>query len=320
MTQEAKLRTYNMGEEFNINCPKEAVYAGYEEGLPSVPERKEYVFQVPRLRDLLAFWGSGEKALKIKGDPATGKTSLVQQFHARLRAPLLLVSCSEGIEPYHLFGQLLPTETASLKWVDGPVIKAARLGWSVLLDEYNTLNPNSSTALNALLEGYPVTIPETGETVVPHPNFRVFATENPVTSSLAVTGRNVQDVANDDRWMVMEVDYLSPSEEIPIVESVVMSAMGNQEAAHQAATIMVATANAVRTACRDRSRLIDKPMSTRVLVRWARLLRMYAKVTKDEAGQDTIPLLYSLKRAFSVTSHEMGVEVLRLAKTSAGVE
>lgn len=320
MIEAATQVPYNMGSEFNVQCPAEATYFGYKPGLADVPEIKPYVFQIPRLRDLMAFWGSQEVALKIKGDPATGKTSLVQQFHARMRAPLLHLSCSEAVEPYHFFGQYIPTESGSLKWVDGPVLKAARYGWSVLLDEYNTLNPNASTSLNALLEGYPITIPETGETVVPHKWFRVFATENPVNSTLTVTGRNVQDVANDDRWMVMHVDYLTPDEEVPIVERVAFEALQNKEAAHQAATIMVATANEVRKACRERSRIIDKPMSTRVLVRWARLLRMYSKVVRDDAGNQTIPLVYSLQRAFSVSSDEMGAEVMRLAKVSAGVE
>lgn len=314
---------YNMREEFQVDCNPNGYFEGYKDGLPHVPKKKAYHFDMPRLLDMMAFWSCGERALKIKGDPAAGKTSLVEQFHARMRAPLLIVSCSQGLEQYHLYGQLLPNTEGKLRWVDGPVIAAARNGWSVLLDEYNTLDPNCSTSLNALLEGYSITIPETGEVITPHGSFRAFATENPVTSKLTVAGRNVQDVANDDRWMNMEVDYLPAAQEIGIVKGVISQFIPDDEAATQQATILVTTANNIRGQFRANHESIDRPMSTRVLQRWARLLRMYQHVQRsmrDELNAPMSPIVYALPRAFTTSSAEMKRAVTNIARKAIGLE
>lgn len=322
MNQE-NIQTLSMLEEFGVGSPS-GTYQAFKDGaMPHVPTRRDYHFEALRLLDMMAFWYSGEKALKIKGDPAAGKTSLVEQFHARMRAPLLLLSCNQGMEQYHLMGQLVPELSGTLRWVDGPVLAAARNGWSVLLDEFNTLDPNAATGLNAILEGYSITIPETGEVIRPHQNFRVFATENPVTSKLSVAGRNVQDVANDDRWMCMEVDYLPAEVEIGIVSKVIQKDVPDSEATRQMASILVSTANEVRTQFRADHESIDRPMSTRVLIRWARLLRMYQSVrnqAKDENGRPMHPILYALPRAFTTTSHDMQLAVSSIARKCIGLE
>lgn len=313
---------YSMETEFNlaaVNVPagtQKPQYQGYAEGLPHVPQKNgDYYFDRERLRDMFAFWTTGERALKIKGDPAAGKTSLVTQFHARMRAPLLIYSCSNGTEAHHLFGQLVPQTDHTLKWIDGPVLSAARNGYSVLLDEWNTLDPSVATSLNAILEGYSITIPETGDVITPHSDFRVFATENPVTSMLSVVGRNVQDAASDDRWMVMEVDYLPPDQEQSIIAKYTLSAVeNNNEAAGMLAKVLVNTATEVRSQFRNGHACIDKPMSTRVLIRWAKLLRSYRAVSQDGAER----VVYAMTRAFSMSSHEMSDAVAQIVRTKFG--
>lgn len=313
----------NMLAEFGVGNPQ-GTFVAYKQGaMPHVPTRREYHFEALRLLDMLAFWYSGERALKIKGDPAAGKTSLVEQFHARMRAPLLIMSCNQSVENYHLMGQLVPDTSGSLRWIDGPVLAAARHGWSVLLDEFNTLDPNAATSLNAILEGYSITIPETGEVVQPHKDFRAYATENPVTSKLTVAGRNVQDVANDDRWMSMEVDYLPREVEIDIIKKVIVKDVPDDQVATQMASILVSTANEVRRKFREQHESIDRPMSTRVLIRWARLLRMYQSVrnqARDEEGKPMNPIVYALSRAFMTTSDDMTTAVNSIARDCIGVE
>ena len=315
--------SYDMAKEFGVQAAPGACYYGFAPGGKYVPIiQPDYHFDVPRLRDMFMFWQSGLKALKILGDPAAGKTSLVEQFHARMRAPLLIVSCSR-LEKHELMGQMLPDTSGNLRWVDGPVLTAARHGYSLLLDEYNTLEPSTSNALNAILEGYTLTIPETGEELRPHPGFRVYATENPVASKLAVAGRNVQDVANDDRWMGMEVDYLPAVAEEKIVANAMINLKCDADAAAQSASVMVQTARKVRDACRmgktaeGRDTAIDRPMSTRVLKRWGMLTQLYAGVAMREGKS---PIIYTLPKAFITSSPEMAAEVEALAKTTAGID
>jgi len=320
---EAKKQEYKMGAEFGIQCNPEDKYLAYAEGLPKVPQRKDYYFMRSRLRDMMAHWFSDQIGLKLRGDPAVGKTSLVEQFHARMRAPLLLLSCTSGTEACQLYGSLMPTTEGGLRWVDGPVILAARMGWSLCLDEFNALDPSVSTGLNALMDGYSITIPETGEEVSPQPGFRVYATENPITSKLLVTGRNVQDAANEDRWMVMDVDYLPQAEAIPLITAIVATYMPDRDAAQAVAKVMVTTAEKTREAFRANQGGFDRPMSHRTLARWAKLNRMYQNVGRtesDQKGAPANPVIYSLQRSFSVSNAEMAEAVTKMAKEAIGIE
>lgn len=305
---------YSPAQEFGLPVPATVKIPGFEAGHPAAPPINEgYVFMPEKLRDILAFWQSSEKALKIIGDPATGKTSLVEQFHARLRWPLYKVSCSPGTESRELIGQFFPTADGSLKWVDGPVLRAAREGTSVLLDEYNVLEPGESTGLNMLIEGYSIVIPSTGEVVVPAAGFKVFATENSVESSLSVVGRNVQDVANDDRFMVTTASYLPPElEERAVVNALVGDGV-SPDVATMIAQQVVKVANSVRAAYRtDKSGVMTKPMTTRSAIRWARLVRRFANV-KDSDG----PMVYALRRAFQMNA-EMDAVVTEFTRAALG--
>ena len=286
--------SYSLAEEFGLERIDRSIrIAGFVAGHPAVPPRKPYVFMPAKLRDMLAFWEAGLVALKTIGDPSTGKTSLTQQFHARLRWPLYQVSCSPSTEAYQLIGQLLPAADGRLQWVDGPVLGAAREGTSVLLDEYNALDPGQATGLNMLLEGYSLAIPETGEVVHPRPGFRIFATENPVDSRLTVAGRHVQDIANDDRFMVTEADYLPHELEVQAVLQALAADGTPPDVAAMLAEQVVRTANDVRAAYRANAEAIDKPMSTRAAIRWARLVRRFQNVPREEGG----PVVYALRRA-----------------------
>lgn len=274
---------YNVRETFGLKEASEhAVIPGLQPGLPDVPASDPtYVFDVERMRQLTMFWIGGFKALMIEGDPAAGKTSLIEQWHARLNVPLYKVACSPTTESFRLIGQLLPTEDGKLRWHDGPVVKACREGTSVLLDEYNTLDPGEATGLNMLLEGYSWTIPETGETIKPAKTTRFFATQNAVDSRASVAGRNIQDVANDDRFSYMEVDYLKPELEEALVVRHLVSGRVDEAVAKMIAKVCVTVANNVRQAFRGDAPGIDKPLSTRVVLRWAKYSVMYQDVMKQ---------------------------------------
>jgi cobaltochelatase CobS len=306
---------YSLSTEFGLDIDPRAMIDGYESGHPAAPPIKDgYVFQRVKLRDILAFWQSGFTALKIMGDPATGKTSLIEQWHAHLRWPLYKVACSRSTEACRLIGHLVPTETGGLKWVDGPVLRAAKEGSSVLLDEYNTMDPEQATGLNLLLDGYSFTVEETGEIVVPQPGFRVFATENSIQSRLSVTGRNVQDVANDDRFTVMEADYLPEDLEIKALYNAMLAAKIAEPVAAQQAKLVVELANKVRMAYRNEEDGIEKPMSHRAAIRWAILASRYQGVPIAEGG----PMIYALHRAFAM-SKEMSAVVDTYARVKLGL-
>lgn len=295
-TQTPSSQKYKIREVFNIQeAPEGAEIPGFAPGLTGVPPiDPHFVFEPERMRQLTMFWVGGFRAMMIEGDPAAGKTSLVAQMHARLNVPLYKVACAPTTESFRLIGQLLPTEDGKLKWHDGPVVRACREGTSVLLDEYNNLDPGEATGLNMLLEGYSWTIPETNETISPARTTRFFVTQNAVDSKAQVAGRNVQDVANEDRFSYMEVDYLKPELEKALVVRHLVEGRIPAEVAQTIASICVDVANKVRDAFRNDTDDIEKPMSTRVVLRWAKYTVMYQGVMQK---QNKSGLHYAIRQA-----------------------
>lgn len=273
----AELMPISIRDAFGLpEISENAKVMGLKPGLGHVPLiDPDYVFEVDRLRQICMHWAGGFTALMLEGDPSAGKTSFVKQFHNRLNAPLYMVPCTPNTEERHLIGQLLPASDGSLRWQDGPVTRACREGTSVLLDEYNVLDPGAQTGLNMLLEGNAWMIPETGEVITPAPTTRFFATQNAIDGKVAVTGRNLSDAANEDRWCYMLLDFVAPELEKALVRRKLMAAGIAEEIAKTVATVCVDVATKVREAFRAGEPAIEKPLSTRVVLRWAKLTVMY---------------------------------------------
>ncbi len=182
---------------------------------PAIDPR--YEFRKELLVEMVAFWLTGKTSMKLMGYKGCGKTTLPEQFHAALNYPLLSISCTPRTEASDLIGKTIATPEG-LKYSDGPLVMGAKFGCSVMLDEYNVMDPGEATGANKLLEGGAIYIPETGEVVRKAPGFRIFASCNPADKSLGFFGRNEQDQANDDRFWTIWVDYPKPEDEAPIVQ------------------------------------------------------------------------------------------------------
>ncbi len=253
----------------------------------------DYKFRVDLIRDMMGFWVSGERAMLIIGHSGSGKTSMIEQWHARLNLSLLTVVAHPRMEIADLVGHFVPTATGGMEFHYGPVARAAKEGLSVLIDEYFVLDPGVATGLNALLQGGMLYIPETGEAIRPKEGFRVFAATNPADIGAGYFGRNTQDAANQDRFYTIRVGYPKAEEETPLVQKVLMQQGIEDEAvALMFAERMVDVANRVRNLyCgeSDDAGAIDITLSTRSLKRWAALFMMFSQVEKPEH--------YALQRA-----------------------
>lgn len=276
------MKRYKLRDTFNLpDVPEAAEIPGFEPGLPGVPKvDPHYVFEHDRLRQFVMFWVGGFQSLMIEGDPSAGKTSFIEQIHARLNVPCFKVACGEGLEARELLGELKPTEQGLLKWFDGPVLMAYRTGGSLLLDEWNGIEPGQALRLNPYLEGYELMVPATGEIVCPLATTRFFVTQNPVDSKAMVAGRYSHDVASDDRFSYMEVDYLRADLERDLVVRHLTAGKVPVDAAKNIAQICVEVANRIRVAYRTGSDDIEKPLSTRVVLRWAKYTVLYSEVMK----------------------------------------
>ena len=132
-------------------------------------------------------WGSYTDIMKIiksemfyptyiSGLSGNGKTFMVEQACAKAGREFIRVQINPETDEDDLLGgfRLINGETVFCK---GPVLKAMENGAVLLLDEIDRAT-NKIMCLQGVLEGKPVLVKKTGETVEPAKGFNVIATAN----------------------------------------------------------------------------------------------------------------------------------------------
>jgi cobaltochelatase CobS len=215
----------NVSELFGISLPGEIRPRRKVEGLPYPEANPHFVFQPQRLAKLLRFF-AGQAArnnLLLIGPAGAGKTAVIEQVAARLGWPVWAVSCSGKVRASHWFGAFALRDGATV-WQDGPLALALRHGGVFLADEITRLDPAEQMALVRVLDGGEVTIPETGEVIRPHKLFRFVGTGNSGgfgDETGAYVGERVSSFAFLDRFLKMEVGYLSEDDERGLLARIV---------------------------------------------------------------------------------------------------
>ena len=119
---------------------------------------------------------------------------------------------SEGREA--LIVRILNTQ-GQIRWVDGPVVKAMQRGAVLLLDEINLARPEVIEALNGLFDRNQLISQSGVQNVVAHPNFRLFATQNPASYA----GRQDMSAALSSRWASLTWESLPADELFEVLQS-----------------------------------------------------------------------------------------------------
>ncbi|WWC59552.1 uncharacterized protein I303_102108 [Kwoniella dejecticola CBS 10117] len=124
------------------------------------------------------------KAILLEGSPGVGKTSLVSALAAVAGHQLQRINLSDQTDLIDLFGSDLPVEggqPGEFQWRDAAFLDGMQRGDWVLLDEMNLASQTVLEGLNAVLDHRgTVFIPELGKSFDRHPDFRVFAAQNPL--------------------------------------------------------------------------------------------------------------------------------------------
>lgn len=207
-------KLYSIATTFNIPAPANLMIAGNPDPGPFVPTADpSYVFRKDMLRDVLAWLADpGGEGMYLFGPTGCEKSSLICQAAARLNLPVERVNAHSRLELAELTGHFLLTG-GSMHFAHGPLTLALRDGHLFLLDELDLLDPATIAGLNTVLDGCARSIPETGEVISPHPDFRFVATGN--TTGLGdrtglYQGTLRQNLAFMDRFWVVAVSYPDP--------------------------------------------------------------------------------------------------------------
>lgn len=269
---------FQVNRTFNIQAPDTIRVLGQEEPGPLTPSPNAgYRFRPSLLSDVLA-WHRGicaaahHDGLWVTGPMGSGKSSLVREVAARLNLNVVEVNGQGRMEIADLVGYRTAIG-GDVLFQDGPLTRALRHGWWLLINEVDLIDPAELAGLNTILDGGSLVIPENGgEIVRPAPGFGLICTANTAglgDSSGSYLGTRRMNAALLDRFWVIQADYPSPEEEINLLTQ------GYPTLPLTVIQWMVAVAGEVRQLYRgegpEGQPTVEVTFSTRTLLRWAGL-------------------------------------------------
>lgn len=257
--------------------------------------------------DVISWFAWMEEPLYISGPTGCGKTTAVKQVAARCNWPVYEVTGHARLEMPDLIGHLSMRE-GSMYYEYGPLSLAMRYGGIFLFNEMDLCDPSLLAALNTVLDGAPLCIAEHGgEIIKPHQLFRFVATANSAgcgDESGLYQGVLRQNLALMDRFLVLKATYLPAATEVELVKRAAPT-LGDDVVGKY-----VDFANAVREAFVGSAEVgasVSVTLSTRTLLRWARLSVTFAELANSGI---TVPY-YALERALLNRADEGTFETLR---------
>lgn len=212
----------NVEKAFGVKMAVETV-KGWARPWPTTPKiDPDYVFHDKWLLNcILLELEMPNERLGLVGPTGSGKSSGVEQAVARVNKPFYRMNFDGEIGRSEFVGQYVVTGPDRMEFVYGVLPRAMREGAVLLLDEYDMMRSDINGVLQAVLEGKPLVLLETGETIEAHPDFRVFATMNTNgggDETGLYAGTNIVNYAQRDRWtMFREVNYPDKTAEQKII-------------------------------------------------------------------------------------------------------
>jgi cobaltochelatase CobS len=209
-----------------------------------IPKKEaNYVFQEDLLKGLLDFLAAPmNDALYIFGPSGSGKTSMVHQAAAHLGWPTVELTLNGRFEMTDLTGHNTIVR-GEVSFVYGPLVRAMKHGYILLLNELDLADPAELAGLNDVLEGRPLTIVQNnGEVIKAHPNFRLIVTGNTsgAGSDENYAGTRLLNAAFLDRFRFLESSYMPQEQEVKLLGDLY------PEIRRDFIEVMVRTANEIR--------------------------------------------------------------------------
>ncbi|KAI1986408.1 AAA ATPase midasin [Ophidiomyces ophidiicola] len=150
----------------------------------------------------------------LQGPTSSGKTSMVEHLAKISGNKFVRINNHEHTDLQEYLGSYVSREDGSLRYQEGILVEALRNGYWIVLDELNLAPTDVLEALNRLLDdNRELFLPETQDVVRPHPNFMLFATQNPAG---LYGGRKVLSRAFRNRFLELHFDDI-PEEELEFI-------------------------------------------------------------------------------------------------------
>lgn len=168
--------------------------------------------------DVMGFALSKGNHVHLKGETGTGKTMAAKHLAQQTNHGVRQVNFSEEVRMSYLFGHYEVHEGnkggTEMQWKDGELTKAVRNGEWFIADEGNMMSGDVSSALHSATEkgNAKLTIPEKGEVIDVHDDFRLIMTSNP-----RYAGTKQVQRAFGNRFHTIKFDYLDENSEVDIV-------------------------------------------------------------------------------------------------------
>lgn len=158
----------------------------------------------------------GRYPVLLQGPTSSGKTSLVQYLAAITGHEFVRINNHEHTDLQEYLGTYITDTTGKLVFHEGILVKAVRNGYWIVLDELNLAPSDVLEALNRLLDdNRELFVPELRETIRAHPDFMLFATQNPPNF---YGGRKMLSRAFRNRFVEIHVDEIPQDELSTILE------------------------------------------------------------------------------------------------------
>ncbi|KAH6793247.1 hypothetical protein C2S52_003724 [Perilla frutescens var. hirtella] len=156
----------------------------------------------------------GRYPVLLQGPTSSGKTSLVWFLAASTGHEFVRINNHEHTDLQEYLGSYITDASGKLVFHEGVLVKAVREGQWIVLDELNLAPSDVLEALNRLLDdNRELFVPELQETIRAHPDFMLFATQNPPGF---YAGRKMLSRAFRNRFVEIHVDEI-PLEELSII-------------------------------------------------------------------------------------------------------
>lgn len=184
------------------------------QGVHPVEEQSHYIvtpFVRRNMNNLIRAASTRKYPVLIQGPTSSGKTSMIEYLAKRSGNKFVRINNHEHTDLQEYLGSYISGADGKLVFQEGILVRALREGHWIVLDELNLAPTDVLEALNRLLDdNRELLIPETQETVRPHDDFMLFATQNPAG---LYGGRKVLSRAFRNRFLELHFDDI-PVEEL----------------------------------------------------------------------------------------------------------